>query len=140
MSLPPDTLPARRPPLATVICGLLGVAAVSFACASAIHMGLTVTLGTVTIADPFPGAAIPEAILAVVLAVGAVTVLLRAPVRWAVALAATLFAFLVTVYGLTITVGAGRTADIAYHVSVLVLLGITGGLLLLPAGRRALAG
>ena len=140
MSTPTGTVSARWPPLATVICGLLGVAAVSFACASAIHMGLAFTLGTVTIADPFPGAAIPEAILALVLGIGAFLVLTRRPGRWAGALAATLFAFLVTVYGLTVTVGGGRTADIIYHVTVLVLLGITGGLLLLPAGRRALAG
>jgi hypothetical protein len=112
----------------------------AFLGAALIHFGMVIALGPITIADPFPGAAIPEAIIAIVLGIGALSVLARRPARWGVALATTLFALLVTIYGLTVTVGSARTGDIMYHVSVLVLLGVIATLLLLPAGRHGLSG
>ena len=134
-----ETARARRAPIATAIWGLMAVATVGFAAASIIHFGAVIALGPITVDDPFPGAAIPEAVIAVVLGIGALSVLARRPSRWGVALAATLFALLLTIYGLTVTVSSARTGDIAYHVAVLVLsVGIVS-LLLLPAGRQGLS-
>ena len=140
MVAPQETGGAPWPPMAIAICGLLGLAAAAFVVASLVHFGVVIPLGLLTLDDPFPGAAIPEAILALVLAIGALSVLARRPARWRVALAAALFAFLVTLYGLTVTVGSARTADITYHISILVVLVVIIGLLLLPQGRRALSG
>lgn len=131
---------ARRRPIVRVIGALLVVAAVAFAAASIIHFGLVLALGALTVADPFPGAAPPEALIALVLGIGALSVLARWPARWAVALAASLFALLLTLYGLTVMVSSARTGDITYHVGVLVLSVVIAGLLLLPAGRHSLSG
>ena len=60
------------------------------------------------------------------------------PARWGVALGTTLFALLATGFGLTITLGSGRTGDIAYHLSIFAVLAVTVVLLLLPAARRDL--
>jgi hypothetical protein len=114
------------------------VAAVTLLAASAIHFGLSLPLGPVTLHDPFAGAAIPEAVLGVVLMVGAGFVLSGWSGRWTAALATALFTLLVTLYGLSITVSGGRTGDVAYHLVLLSMLVILVGLLLSPAGKRAL--
>jgi hypothetical protein len=130
--------PARRSPLAIGIGLVMVAATVSLAIASLLHFGVTLPLGTVTISDPFRGAAIPEAVLAAVLGIGAAFVLTgRSAAGW-VALATTLFALLGTLYGLTVTVRRGEIGDIAYHLSLLTLLIAAVALLLSPAGRRAL--
>jgi len=115
---------------------LIAVAAVSFAMASVIHAGTVIPLGVTTVSDPFPGAVIPEAVIAVVVAAGAVAVFTRRPAARGAAVMATLFALLGTAYGLTVTLGSARTGDIAYHVGILVVLAVTLGLLLMPGGRR----
>ena len=135
----PETGRARRPPISIAICGLMALAEVAFAGASIIHFGTVIALGPITVDDPFPGAAIPEAVIAVVLGIGALSVLARRPSRWGVALAATLFALLLTIYGLTVTAPSARTGDIMYHVAVLVLSVVILSLLLLPAGRQSLS-
>jgi hypothetical protein len=114
----------------------MGVAAVSFTMASAIHFGFTVPLGSISIRDPFPGAAIPEGIIAVALALGVGGIVTRRSLRWHLALGTSLFAAALTLYGLTVTIRSSRTGDVAYHVGVLVILGLTVAILLLPAGRR----
>ncbi len=131
---------ARWTPISIAACGLMLVAMVSFAIASIIHSGTVIALGPITIDDPFPGAVIPEAVIAVVLGIGSLSILAHWPARWGMALAAALFAFLLTVYGLTVTAGSARTGDITYHIAVLALSGVLVGLLLLPMGRRGLAG
>src|SRR6266498_1912254 len=94
--------------------------------------GVALVLGPLTINDPFAGAAIPEAILAVVLGIGSAGWLARWPVgRW-LARATTVFALLVTLYGLTVTAGAARTGDVTYHLSILVVLSVLAVLLFLP--------
>jgi hypothetical protein len=118
---------------------LMSVASVTLAVASLLHFGVAVPLGAATIHDPFRGAAIPEAIIAVVIGSGAVIVLTRRSAAWWLALATTLFALLGTIYGLTVTVSRGEAGDIAYHVSLLAVLVATVSLLLLPGGRRALS-
>jgi hypothetical protein len=118
----------------------MAAATVAFVVASLVHFGLVIAVGPVTIDDPFTGAAIPEAIIALVLAIGCVSVMTRRPAAWWVAVATTLFALLVTLYGLTVTVRSSLTGDVTYHVSVLSVLVVTVLLLFLPAGRRSLSG
>jgi hypothetical protein len=131
-----ETQPGRRPP-STALGGLIAAAAVSFAMASVIHAGAVIPLGLTTVSDPFPGAVIPEAVIAVVVAAGALAVLTRRPAARGAAVMATLFGLLGTAYGLTVTLGSARTGDIAFHVGILVVLAAILGLLLLPRGNRS---
>jgi hypothetical protein len=127
--------PSRKLPV--WIGALMLAAAATLAVASVLHFGVAIPLGVATISDPFGAAAIPEAVIAVVVAIGAVTVLTRSAVAWWVALLATLFALLGTAYGLTVTVRRGQAGDVAYHLSLLAVLVVTTGLLL--TSRRALS-
>src|SRR6266511_6270374 len=117
----PAPRPSRARPLdpgaartvRTFILALMFVAALTLFAASAVHASL---LGPI---DPFPGAAPPEALLGVVLAIAAVAAFLSWARAWAFAVAATLLALLGTVYGLTVTVPRGEPGDVVYHVSLL---------------------
>jgi hypothetical protein len=109
----------RRPHLAVP---LLGVIAMTFWVASAIHFGAEIPLGFVTIGDPFPGAAIPEAVVGVVVAIGALGLWRRGAAARGIALGTTAFAILVTLHGLSVTVRAARAGDVIYHISVLAAL------------------
>src|SRR5690242_6875030 len=91
----------------TALIGLLVMASLGFAVASAVHFGVRIELGPVRLVDPFAGAAIPEVIIAVVLAFGTVAALVRRPASWGAALGASLFAFVATCFGLTITASTG---------------------------------
>lgn len=105
---------------------LLGVGAVGFAIASIIHFGLP--LGPLT--DPFPGARIPEAVLAVVLGAAALYAAVRGRgSRW-VALGAVLISLLGVGFGLTVTVPAALWGDVAYHLVAAALLVITAAVAL----------
>lgn len=112
---------------------LIGAAALTLLAASAIHSGIAVALGAVTIGDPFPGAAIPEAVigLALLAGLGAAFVARRDRV-WL--LAATVFAIAGTILGISITLGSDRGGDIAYH--VVLLSGLLAALVLLVFGDR----
>lgn len=100
---------------------LLGVGAVGFAIASIVHFGLP--LGPLT--DPFPGARIPEAVLAVLLGAAAVYAAVRGRgSRW-VALGVVLISLLGVGFGLTVTVPAALWGDVAYHLVAALLLVIT---------------
>jgi len=125
-------------PMSVAICGLMALATVSFALASLVHLGLTLPLGFLTLDDPFAGAAIPEAVIAVVLGISTAMIVLGQAKRWATALGATVFAILLTAYGLSVTLASSRTGDITYHTFVLALLLVIMVFLLLPAGRRSL--
>jgi hypothetical protein len=109
---------------------LLALAALTFWLASAIHFGLKVELGFALVSDPFPGAAVPEAVVGVVVALGAGSLLVFRQPRLGIAMAATAFAIAVTLYGLSVTAGSGRTADVLYHISVLAVLSAALALLL----------
>jgi len=118
---------------------VLSVAAVTLAAASLLHFGLAIPIGSATISDPFAGAAIPEAVIALAVAAGAVTALTHlATARW-LAPAATLFALVGTLYGLTVTLRRGQAGDIAYHVALLTML-IASAVLLLSALRSRSVG
>jgi hypothetical protein len=112
---------------------LLALAALSFWTASAIHVGVSIPLGVTTVHDPFAGAAVPEAVLGVVCAVGATSLLAVVPPRVGVAIAAATFSMVVTLFGLSVTLGSGRTADVVYHLGVLAVL--SGALLMLVPWR-----
>lgn len=100
---------------------LLGIGAVVFAIASIIHFGLP--LGPLS--DPFEGARIPEAVLAVLLAAAAVYVGFRGRgSRW-FALAAVLISLLGVGFGLTVVVPAALWGDVVYHLVAAVLLVVT---------------
>lgn len=97
----------------------MALEAASLAVVSALH--LAGALG----GKPEVGAGVPEAIIGIVLAVGAVE-LLRLPTRGrSVALGAILFAIAGFVLGLTITIRGGEPLDIAYHATVLPILVLT---------------
>ena len=120
------------------IAALMTVAAGTFALVSLVHFGVVITLGPLALDDPFAGAAVPEGVIAIVLGAGTLNVIARPARSWTSALATTLFALVGTVYGLSVTLGSSRTADITYHFGVLCLLAIIVALLLLPLGRRSL--
>jgi hypothetical protein len=105
------------------------VEAVTFAIASVLHFGVL---------ESFIGAAIPEAIIAVVLGAGAIAVMRRPAGSWWVALTTTLFALAGVIIGLSVILRShvSRPADLTYHASILVTLLITVVLLLTPAARR----
>lgn len=125
-------------PVSLAIYGLMLAASAAFAVASVIHFGATISLGPIKVYDPFSGAAIPEAVIAVTLGLGSLAVIFHRPSAWMTALGTTLFALLTTLYGLSVTVRSSRTGDIIFHISILVVLGLITALLLLPAGRRSL--
>ena len=124
-------------PLRRVIAALMAIAAVTLALASTVHFGVHLGVGQLAIHDPFPGAAIPEAVIAFVVACGVLAVVSRRA-AWPVALGTTLFAIVGVLFGLSLTLGSARTGDVAYHVSLLVVLVVGLCLLVTPAARRAL--
>lgn len=109
---------------------LLAVSALTFWAASAIHFGLTIPLGSETVSDSFEGAAVPEAVVGAVVAVGAASLLGTRRRSRTIAIATATFAILLTLYGLSVTVRGGRMLDVAYHLSVLAALGAALGVLL----------
>lgn len=119
------------PPAATNL--LVAAAALTLLAASAVHFGVVLPIPGATIGDPFPGAAIPEAIIGLTLLAGLAAALV-ARAR-AVLVAATLFATAGTIFGLAITIGSDRGGDIAYH--VVLLSGLLAALVLLLFGDRS---
>ena len=108
-------------PNLTLVGRLMLIEAVTFAIASILHLGISET---------FIAAAIPEAIIAVVLAAGALAVMRRGS-RW-LGLATTIFALAGVIIGLSVIIGGyvSRPIDIAYHATILVALVVTVVLLL----------
>jgi hypothetical protein len=116
-------------PTRAAIAVLMAAETATLLVASLLHFG--VVIGGVH--DPFSGAAVPEAVIAAVLATGLLTLLLRPSTAWRAPLAATVLAIVGFLVGVRFTVLGGgplRTGDIAYHVAGLCLLVITVGLLL----------
>ena len=110
--------------------------AATLAIASIVHSGVVIRLGFMTLNDPFPGARIPEAVIAVVVAAAALSLLTRwAGARW-FALAASIFAIIGVLVGVRFTLmGAGsRPGDLVYHGFLLAALLVTLALLLLRRG------
>lgn len=110
--------------------------------AALLHLNLQIPLGVIEITGQwFPRAAIPEALIALVLTIGAATVFAIPKRAWVVAVGAHAFAVVGVLVGLfTIAIGVGpRTVpDVAYHMAVLAVL--LAGLVVLstPSARAAL--
>ena len=107
----------------TLVGRLMLAEAVTFAIASILHFG---------VAESFIGAAIPEAIIAVVLGAAAIAVMRRGAGSWGLALAATLFALAGVIIGLSVIISGpvSRPIDLAYHATIFVALIVTVVLLL----------
>ncbi|HEY5987951.1 MAG TPA: hypothetical protein VIV12_16495 [Streptosporangiaceae bacterium] len=125
MSTQETRLPSRRRAVGRGAERLMGVEALSFALASVAHF-----------ATDFRDAAIPELLIAVVLAIGTWAVLSQQAHAWGIALGATAFATAGTALGLTI-IATGRQdiPDLAYHAGILSALCAT--LIILIRGGRA---
>ena len=128
MNASPGSEASRAPRL---VGRLMLAEAATFAIASILHFG---------VAESFIDAAIPEAIIAVVLAGGAVRVLRRPTGSWWFALVTSLFALVGVIIGLSVILGGivSRPVDVAYHATIFVALVATVGMLLTPAVRRVL--
>ncbi|GIH19459.1 hypothetical protein [Rugosimonospora africana] len=131
----PEDYWQRRPPASARV--LMAFTAAAFAVVSVVHFGVDVPIGFATISDSFPGAAPPEAVIAAVVAIGAVAAFAGRTRSRGIALATTAFALLGTAYGLRITVNSPRTGDVIYHLTVLATLLVTFVLLLMPGRSRA---
>ncbi|TMF98862.1 MAG: hypothetical protein E6I10_04050 [Chloroflexi bacterium] len=108
--------PVSRTNASLILVGRLMLAeAVTFAIASILHFG---------VAESFIDAAIPEAIIAVVLGAAAIAVMRRGAGSLGLALAATLFALAGVIIGLSVIIGGpvSRPIDLAYHATILVAL------------------
>ena len=136
MSTTASQIPVRRPPSPAARV-LMALAAVSFATASLIHAGVTISIGFTIVRDAVPDAGVPEAVIAVAMAAGTAVAYTRRPAARGLALAATLFAILGTCVGLRFTLLSGRTGDVAYHAAILVEL-LVIAFLLLVRDRRSL--
>lgn len=120
------------------IAALMLAVVVSLTSASLIHFGLHVPIGFVTIHEVADGAAVPEALIAVVLLVGAGSVIAHLRTRWPIALGTSLFALLGVFVGLRFTLMDGQTGDVVYHLCLLAALITLLTLILSPAGRQSL--
>jgi len=130
----------QRSPVSTIIAGLMLVEAVTLGIASIVHFGVVIPLGVITLDDPFAGARIPEAIIAIVVGVAAISLLTGWAGAWWLALAAALFAIAGVIIGVSVVLfgTVSRPGDLVYHFSLLVALLVTVALLLTPAARHAI--
>jgi hypothetical protein len=108
-------LPIRRRTPSRRIGMAMAAEALTFALASAIHFG-----------TGFTQAAIPELVIAAVLAAGSSAVLTRRAHAWGVAVGTTAFATFGTTVGLAI-IASGRQdlPDLIYHATILAALAVT---------------
>ena len=124
--------PTARP----LTSSLMAAAALALFLLSAVHFGLALPLGALTVRDPF-FTAIPEAVLGAVEAVGAATLAMGWRNARATASAATLITTLGVLVGLSIVVYGGRRGDIVYHLCLLTGLLVTLALLRGQSQTRA---
>jgi hypothetical protein len=116
--------------------GLMGLVAASLAVMSGLHLGGVIEGGD----KPYQAssAGIAEAVICVVLVAGAFG-LWRSRSR-AYAIAATVFAIIGFLVGLTFTLQGGKAVDIAYHTTVLPVLVVILALLLRLRGSDQIRG
>ena len=112
--------------------------AVTFGFASYLHLDGSIPLGFATVhGEQFRAAAIPEAVIGVVLAAGAVFVLAASRRARGIAIGATLFAIAGVIVGLNAIIGSSRpAADYVYHSVIMAALLVTFVLLLLERRQR----
>ena len=117
----------QTPTFARPIATLMGFEAATLAVMSSLHL-TGIVGGDSKPSDP-SGAGIAEAVICLALAGGAVALIYDRPNARAIAVAATAFAILGFIIGLSFTLRAGEPVDIAYHATVLPLLVLTLALL-----------
>jgi len=128
-----DLVPATTSTNVRRVAAVMVAVAATLAVASALHLSGLVS-GRAAPYDP-DGAGIAEAVIGIVLVVGAVAMYRRPGRARVIGLAATGFATAGFLVGLSITVRGGHWPDIAYHLAVLpVLIGI---LVVLMRRRRS---
>jgi nucleoside recognition membrane protein YjiH len=127
---------ARWQPVRFLIIALLTVLVATLAVASAIHFGVTMA----GVADRLSGAALPEAVIAIVLLFGALSATFCVRHAWGSTLGTTVFGIAGFVIGMRFTLFGDRfvAGDVAYHIGGLVLLVVVVALLASPSGRVAL--
>jgi len=120
----PVTTPRPSYTVSRSIGVLIAAEAAAFTLASTVHF-----------VTGFTDAAIPELVIAAILALGSASVLLRHHRAWGVAFAATTVATLGTALGLSI-IAAGRqdAPDLTFHAAALAALAVT--LVILARARR----
>jgi len=116
------------------LAALMGFESLTLALVSSLHLSHSLGRGS----KPFDptSAGIAEGLIAVVLAAGAVALVSSAERGRQLALAATGFAIVGFLFGVTFTILGGETIDRAYHAVMLPLLALTF-LLIVRTGRRA---
>jgi|HubBroStandDraft_5_1064220.scaffolds.fasta_scaffold851570_2 hypothetical protein len=109
-----------------MIAWLMGLAALTFGIASALHFDIHITIGSLVIqGESFRNAAIPEAIIGAVVAAGTIAWISRSHQGAVLALSTTVVAILgvcIGLYEVTLGDAVRNTADVVYHVCVLALL------------------
>jgi peptidoglycan/LPS O-acetylase OafA/YrhL len=116
------------------LAGLIAFAAVSLAVVSPLHLTGAIRGGSKPY-DP-TDAGIAEAVIGIVLAGGAAALLLSPHRGRRAALAATGFAILGFILGLTFTLRGGTAFDVVYHATILPVLIVTA-ILLAPRSGAA---
>lgn len=116
----PDRTPRATP---RSVIALMGFTALTLLAASIIHFGSTLPFNGFGISDSFDSAAVPECVLGLLLAASALYLASGRTGGRELALAATIFTLLLSLLGLSLTLGSGRTGDVVYHLVLLVLLG-----------------
>jgi peptidoglycan/LPS O-acetylase OafA/YrhL len=101
----------------------MGLEALTLAVMALLH--LTSSLGGGLNSFSAPDAGVAEAVIGIVLAYGAVSLMRGAPRARAIAIASTALAIVGFVIGLGSTLRGGDAGDIAYHVTMLPLLVLT---------------
>jgi hypothetical protein len=117
------------------LIGLMGLTSVTLLAASIIHFGPALPFAGFGISDQFGAAAGPEAILGILLALGAAYLASGRTGSREMALASTVFTLLLSLYGLSVTLPMALAGDVVYHVVLVVLLGTIIVGLVLPMMR-----
>jgi hypothetical protein len=106
-------------PLAHRVAMFLAFVAATLAVMASLHIS-----GVLTGEEPFRGgrAGVSEAVIGVVLVVGAVALFRAGGRARPIAMASTAFAIIGFIVGLSFTIRGGGTIDIAYHVATLPVL------------------
>jgi hypothetical protein len=126
----------ERRRLRVAVEALMAVMVATLALASALHYGVVIA----GVADRFEGAALPEAVIAAVLAAGLGALVRDSRHAWGWSIGATSFAIAGFLVGLRFTLFATPPApagDVAYHIGGLALLVVIAGALLSARGRSA---
>lgn len=115
--------PEKRQTRQRRIAFAMGLQATTLAVMALLHLSSSLGGGLNSFSAPEAG--IAEAVIGIVLAYGAARLMRGVPRARAIAIAATVFAIAGFIVGLGETIRGAGAIDIAYHVTMLPLLGLT---------------